>query len=77
MPCFGAKQDARRVSVGHKNPGCIHRARTALQKQMGVRIARVDIVTRAAHIVPDCNVVVLKTVILRVFWWNYDNLVTG
>ena len=49
---FDAKQDAIRTNPGRKIASRIHRVRSPLQKQMGVRVAYVDIDTRAVHIVP-------------------------
>jgi hypothetical protein len=49
---FDAKQDAIRTNPGRKIASRIHRARSPLQKQLGVRVAYVDIDTRAVHIVP-------------------------
>jgi hypothetical protein len=50
---FDAKKDARRVNPGRKNKDRIHRPRSDLQKQMGVRMAYVDLETGNVHIVPS------------------------
>ena len=50
---FDSKKDARRVNPGRKNKDRIHRPRTDLQKQMGVRMAYVDLEDGNVHIVPS------------------------
>lgn len=50
---FDAKKDARRANPGRKKKARIHRLRTDLQKQMGVRMAYVDLETGNVHIVPS------------------------
>mgnify|MGYP003132456663 CR=1 FL=1 len=50
-----AKQEARRVNPGRKNPARIHRPLTALQKSLGVRVAYIDLDTRDVHVVPPID----------------------
>ena len=52
---FDAKKDARRVNPGRNTRARIHRVRSDIQKRLGVRIAYVDIDTRAVHIVPEID----------------------
>tara|TARA_R100001129_G_scaffold145299_1_gene106594 strand:+ start:750 stop:1058 length:309 start_codon:yes stop_codon:yes gene_type:complete len=49
---FDSKKEARRVNPGRKNSDRIHRLRSKLQKDMGVRMAYVDIAAEKVHIVP-------------------------
>ena len=47
-----AKKDRIRQQKNRRSPSRIHRKRTDVQKKLGVRIAYVNIDTRAVHIVP-------------------------
>lgn len=52
---FDSKADRKRVNPGRKIPDRIHRKRTALQKQMGVRLAYVDEEKRTIWITPPLD----------------------
>lgn len=49
---FDAKKEARRTNPGRKNTSIVYRKRSALQKRLGIRMAYINIDTRAVTIVP-------------------------
>ncbi len=52
MYLFDAKKDAERYVPKRRTNHRIHRVLSPLQKTLGVRMAYVDVTTRAVHIVP-------------------------